>query len=82
MNLTARYIEEANYDDLFQQFSDQLEKSIKVPKFATVMQNDFSTTSGPHKIASQINLMGSLQEFFEYSCDVWMRHQSRGNVWR
>lgn len=30
------------------------------------MQNDFSTSTSTHQITSQINLMASLQEFFDY----------------
>jgi hypothetical protein len=59
-------IYEVNYEAVFDTFSSELEERIKVPEFADTMQNDFSTSSPSHKIASQINLMASLQEFFTY----------------
>jgi hypothetical protein len=60
------YIDDADYDAIFQQISEQLEEKIKIPEYVQCMVNDFSTTTMPSKIASEINLMSSLQEFFQY----------------
>ena len=66
VNLPSYTIYDSNYDVLFSQFSSQIEKRIKVPKYAQAMQNDFDSSGPAHKIASQINLMASMQQFFEY----------------
>jgi len=59
-------IYDTDYDMLFAAFSSELERRIKLPQFARSMQSDFSTTTPPQQIASQINLMASMQEFFSY----------------
>lgn len=46
--------------------TSKIQKSIKDPEFAAVMQNDFSSTTPSHRVASQVNLMATLQNFFEY----------------
>ncbi|CAB9501545.1 expressed unknown protein [Seminavis robusta] len=66
VHIDAQYLEDADYESVFQQFSSELEDRIKVPEYAELMQGDFTTTTANHKIASQINLMSSLKEFFEY----------------
>lgn len=60
-------IYDANYDFLFSEVSSQIRDKIKVPGYAQAMQNDFTSSESVHKISSQINLMASMQEFFEYS---------------
>ena len=59
-------IYQVDYDKHFSCFSSEIEARIKVPEFATQMQHGFSTTTPSQKIASQINLMASVQELFEY----------------
>ena len=57
---------DANYDDVFSEFSTELNGRIKVPGYVNAMENDFSTSNSTHLISSQINIMSSLQQFFEY----------------
>lgn len=71
LELPVHTISEASYDILFASFGQELERRIKVPNYANAMQNDFSTSGSPHAIASQINLMASMQEFFSYEMVCW-----------
>jgi Domain of unknown function (DUF4419) len=63
-------IYQVDYHKLFSSISSAIEARIKVPEFATQMQNDFSTTTPSQKIASQVNLMASVQEFFSYETGI------------
>jgi hypothetical protein len=63
-------IYQVDYDKLFSCFSSEIQDRIKVPDFATQMQNDFSTSTPSQQIASQINLMASVQEFFSYHTGI------------
>jgi hypothetical protein len=64
--LDSYTIFDANYDDAFSGFSSKLTEKIKVPGYVPAMENNFSTSDSTHLIASQINMMSSLQQFFEY----------------
>jgi len=55
-----------DYSWLFDQFSEGIERNINVPEYVQQMIPDFSTTTSVHRIVSQITLMTSVQEFFEY----------------
>lgn len=59
-------IDQVDFESFFSALSSELKKQIKCPEYARVMQNDFSTSSASHRIESQINLMASMQEFFDY----------------
>ena len=59
-------VEDIDYSWLFDQFSQKIEENINVPEYVQQIIPDFSTTSKIHKIVSQITLMTSVQEFFEY----------------
>ena len=59
-------IEQVQPDHFFDSMAEQIGSRIKIPEFARVMQNDFSSSLSTHQVASQINLMASMQQFFEY----------------
>lgn len=59
-------IYEVDTEDFFSKMAAEITKRIKVPEYAKAMQHDFSTSNTTHCIASQINLMASMQEFFSY----------------
>eukprot|EP00521_Asterionellopsis_glacialis_P008889 CAMPEP_0195286040 /NCGR_PEP_ID=MMETSP0707-20130614/3651_1 /TAXON_ID=33640 /ORGANISM="Asterionellopsis glacialis, Strain CCMP134" /LENGTH=386 /DNA_ID=CAMNT_0040345631 /DNA_START=81 /DNA_END=1241 /DNA_ORIENTATION=- len=59
-------IYDVDYDSFFSEMSLKITSRIKVPQYAEAMQNDFSTSTMAHRIASQINFMVSMQEFFDY----------------
>merc|ERR1711936_851931 len=67
-------LDSVDYTWLFDQFSTQIEENINVPEYVQQMIPDFSTTTNIHRIVSQITLMSSVQEFFEYrsysSCGI------------
>lgn len=67
VDLPVYTIDEIDCNSLFANISSQIDRGIKLKSFATGMQNDFSTSTGTHRISSQINLMASMQEFFHYS---------------
>ncbi|CAB9512648.1 expressed unknown protein [Seminavis robusta] len=58
---------QASFEPVFDEIHKQVQDAIKLPLFATEMKSSFSTSTATHVIASQINLMEGLQEFFEYS---------------
>jgi len=60
-------LDSLDYTWLFDQFSQKIEENINVPEYVQQMIPDFSTTTSVHRIVSQITLMTSVQEFFEYS---------------
>ena len=55
-----------DYVWLFEKFSEKIKENIKKDKYNELMTSNFSTTTPVSKIASQINIMASLQEFFEF----------------
>merc|ERR1712212_124838 len=63
-----------DYTWFFEQMSKQIAKNINVPDYVDKMKTDFSQSTKIHKIVSEITLMTSLQEFFEYragfSCGI------------
>ena len=63
----ALLVENIDYSWLFDQFSQKIEENINVPDYVKQMTADFSTTTSVHKIVSQITIMTSVQEYFEYT---------------
>lgn len=56
-----------DYSWLFDQFANKIAENIKKPKYVSAMTSDFTTTSAVQRIISQITVMNSLQEYFEYT---------------
>ena len=63
-------IYQIDYENFFDQMSGMMRDNINNAEFASVMQNDFSTSEPTHKISSQVNLMASMQQFFNYG--MWL----------
>ncbi|XP_066927546.1 uncharacterized protein [Clytia hemisphaerica] len=63
----AETIHEVDYVWLFKEFSQNIKNLIKKPEYNDLMTASFSTSTQITKIASQINIMSSLQEYFEYT---------------
>ena len=59
-------IYDVDYTYFFNEMSKEISKNIKVPSYVDVISADFSSTTPVQKIVSQITVMSSLQEFFEY----------------
>ena len=55
-----------DYSWFFDQISQGVQASIKVPEFVDGMTADFSTTTAVQKIVSQITMMTSVQEYFAF----------------
>jgi hypothetical protein len=46
--------------------SKEISKNVKVPEYLDAVTADFTTTSPNVKMVSQISIMSSLQQYFEY----------------
>ncbi|KAJ7374208.1 hypothetical protein OS493_007281 [Desmophyllum pertusum] len=55
-----------DYSWFFDQIAKGIQENVKVPEFVDGMTADFSTTTAVQKIVSQITLMYSVQEYFNY----------------
>ncbi|XP_066927517.1 uncharacterized protein [Clytia hemisphaerica] len=64
----ASTIYQVDYIWLFEEFSQNIKNLIKKPEYNDLMTASFSTSTPITKIASQINIMSSLQEYFEFTC--------------
>ena len=59
-----------DYNFLFDQITKQLKENLKVPEFVNGVTADFGTTSAVQKIVSQITLMYSVKQYFDYFGDI------------
>ena len=55
-----------NFSWLFDQMTQGITDNIKVPSYVKTFLADFSTSADYHKICSQIAVMASAQEYFDY----------------
>ena len=55
-----------NYSWFFDQISKKIKKNVKAPEFVDGMTADFSTTTPVQKIVSQITLMDSMKQYFDF----------------
>merc|ERR550532_320799 len=55
-----------DYSWFFDQMSEQIKKNVNKPEFVEIIQSNFSQTTQTQRIVSEITLMSSLQEYFEY----------------
>jgi len=55
-----------NYSWFFEQISQEIAKNINVPDYVDKVKSDFSQSTKIHKIVSEVTLMSSMQEFFEF----------------
>ena len=56
-----------DYNFLFDQITKQLKENLKVPEFVDGVTADFGTTSAVQKIVSQITLMYSVNQYFDFA---------------
>ena len=66
VNVPVDNIYDVDYSWFFDQMSKEISKNINVPSYVDVISADFSSTTPVHRIVSQITLMSSLQEFFDF----------------
>ena len=55
-----------DYNFLFDEITKQLKENLKVPEFVDGVTADFGTTSAVQKIVSQITLMYSVNQYFDF----------------
>lgn len=56
-----------NYSWLFDQMAKGIKENVKVPEFVDGMTGDFGTTTPVQRIVSQITLMSSMKEYFDFA---------------
>jgi len=59
-----------DYNRFFRMMTDLVQSNIKVHEYVETIRSDFSTTSSVHRISSEITVMSSMQEYFEYAMMV------------
>jgi len=55
-----------DYNLFFRKMTDLVQSNIKVPDYVETIRSDFSTSTSVHRISSEITIMSSMQEYFEY----------------
>jgi len=55
-----------DWEKFFREMTDLIQSNIKVDKYVDTIRSDFSTSTETHRIVSEITVMSSMQEFFEY----------------
>ena len=55
-------------EHFFRQMTNLIQSNIKVDGYVDTIISDFSTSTSTHRIVSEITVMSSMQEFFEYTC--------------
>merc|ERR1711963_1175424 len=55
-----------DYEKFFREMTDLIQSNIKVDQYVDTIRSDFSTSTATHRIVSEITVMSSMQEFFEY----------------
>ena len=55
-----------DFEKFFKDMTNQIQNNIKIDEFVDAIRSDFSTSTPTHQIVSEIMIMTSLQEFFEF----------------
>ena len=55
-----------DYEKFFREMTNLIQSNIKVDKYVKTIRSDFTTSTETHQIVSEITVMSSMQEFFEY----------------
>jgi len=55
-----------DYNWFFGQMTDKVKENINRPDYVDLARNDFSTTTNQHLLVSNVAIMSSVQEYFEY----------------
>ena len=55
-----------DYNRFFRLMTNLVQSNIKVPGYVDTIRSDFSTSTSVHRISSEITIMSSMQEYFEY----------------
>ena len=57
-----------DYPEFFRQMTDLIQSNVKVDNYVDTIRSNFSTSTETHRISSEITIMSSMQEYFEYIC--------------
>ena len=63
-------IDEIASEDFFRQMTNLIQSNVKVDGYVDAIRSDFSTTTSTHRIVSEITVMSSMQEYFEYTAGI------------
>ena len=55
-----------DYEAFFRQMTTLIQSNIKVENYVDTIRSNFTTSTETHRIVSEITVMSSMQEFFEY----------------
>ena len=55
-----------DYEKFFRDMTELIQSNIKVEKYVNTIRSDFTTSTETHQIVSEITVMSSMQEYFEY----------------
>ena len=55
-----------NYEQFFHDMTNSIQDNIRIPGYVDIIRSDFSTSTSCHRIASEITVMASVQNYFEY----------------
>jgi len=69
ININSDDVKEKNWGKILKDFCDQIQKSVHEDVFENILA-DFSTTTPLRNIISQVGLMNTVQEYFEYCVDT------------
>ena len=58
---------DVDYSNFFDQMTNLIDQNINVTGYVDAIRSDFSTSSKVHKIISEITVMSSTQEFFDFT---------------
>ena len=64
--ILGQSVESANYSSFLEQMTDQVAENIRQPEYVDIMRADFSTTTDIHRVVSNIAVMNSVQEYFDF----------------
>ena len=56
-----------DYNYFFREMTKLVQSNIKVPGYVDTIRSDFSTSTSVHRISSEISIMSSMQEYFDYA---------------
>ena len=55
-----------NYDQFFEDMTNSIQSNIRIPGYVDTIRSDFTTSTSTHRISSEITVMASMQNYFEY----------------
>jgi len=70
LTVQVKSLSSTDYNWFFSQMTDLVKESINRPDYVTLARPDFSTTSPQHLIVSNVAIMSSVQEYFEYVLSI------------